>query len=407
MTLVKITTCGDIALCRGIATMIIENRTDELAKDFQEIFKKSDLFIANIECPLTDSDVPAWKHFTTLKGPRQGGGFLRRLGVDVGSLANNHIADYGLTGLNDTIATLKEQGITSVGAGPTPEEATKPVIFKIHGISVAIIALAQPEIAAVKNGRWGAGVLDDAKIIRQIQGLTEVADIIVAYLHFGVEWFNYPTPSQVKMSRAMIDAGAKLVIGHHPHVPQGFEHYNGGFIAYSLGNFIFDMSAGSQKFSRLGLIIDAEFEKNKLNKVNVIPVDTAGGNPRLLQEEEEQEAEAYLRNLCRVLEDEKELIRNYYNTCRDNFKIHLNAFIYFGLQKVKLRRTWDLIASQFWPQIFRLRIDLFRFLLSGDALAYEQAKQSETASIEASSWQWLCRIFKILGFGWRRLLKVT
>ncbi len=403
----KVTLCGDIALCGNVATLITKNKTDELAKDFQEIFKRSDLFIANIECPLTDSDEPAWKHFTTLKGPRRGGSVLHRLGVDIGSLANNHIADYGLTGLNDTIDVLKEQGITPVGAGITPDDGAKPVIKTTCGMTVAVVAAAQPEIAAAKRGRWGAGVLDESKIIGQIRRLKDEVDIIVAYLHFGVEWFNYPTPRQVRMCRAMIDAGAKLVIGHHPHVPQGFEHYNGGFIAYSLGNFIFDMSAGPEQYSRLGLVIETEFDKDKLNKVNIIPADTAGGNPRLLVDKEKEAAEAYLQDLCRILKDEKELVRNYYFTCLDNFKIHLNAFVYFGLQKMKIRRTWDLITSQFWPQIFRLRIDLFRFLLSGDALKFEQAKHSEIASIEAISWQWICRIFKILGFGWGRVLKVN
>jgi poly-gamma-glutamate capsule biosynthesis protein CapA/YwtB (metallophosphatase superfamily) len=403
----KVTLCGDIALCGNAATLITKNQTDELAKDFQEIFKRSDLFIANIECPLTDSDEPAWKHFTTLKGPRQGGSVLHRLGVDIGSLANNHIADYGLAGLKDTIAALEEQGITPIGAGPTPKEATKPVIFKIHGVSVAIIALAQPEIAAAKRGKWGAGILNESVVIQQITELKRSADIIIVYPHFGVEWFNYPTPQQVKMCRTMIDAGAKLVIGHHPHVPQGFEHYNGGFIAYSLGNFIFDMAAGSRKFSRLGLVIEAEFDRNSLNRIDIIPVDTQGGNPRLVNGKEFEEANAYLRDLCIVLDDERELIRHYYETCRDNFKIHLNAFIYYGLKQAKMRRTWDLIVSQFWPQIFRLRIDLIRFLLTGEALMIEQQELPNASSVEANIWLWICRISRIIGFGWSRTLKVT
>jgi len=402
-----ITLCGDIALCGGAAALISEGRDDYIARDFQKIFDRSDLFIANIECPLTDSDDPAWKHFTTLKGPRQGGRVLRRLGIDIGSLANNHIADYGRTGLNDTIDVLKEHGITPAGAGITPDEAAKPVIKSVRDMTVAVVTAAQPEISAAKRGKWGASVLNESEIIEQIQDLKQSVNIIIVYLHFGVEWFNYPTPRQVKMCRAMIDAGAKLVIGHHPHVPQGFEYYNGGFIAYSLGNFIFDMAAGPQQFSRLGLVIEAEFDKDSLSRVDIIPADTQGGNPRLLEGNDKEQANTYLRELCRALDDEKELMGHYYNTCHDNFRIHINAFIYFGLQKLKVQRTWDLLTSQFWPQIFRLRIDLFRFLLSGDALKFERAKHSETASIEAISWQWICRIFKILGFGWGRVLKVT
>ena len=404
----NISLCGDIALCDSVASLIAEDRDDGLAQDFQDIFDRSDLFIANIECPLTDSDEPAWKHFTTLKGPRKGGGFLRRLGVDIGSLANNHVADYGLTGLNDTIDVLKEQGITPVGAGTTPTEAAKPVIKTVHDMTVAVVAAAQPEIAAAKRGKWGAGILNEPEVVRQIKDLKRSVDIIIVYLHFGVEWFNYPTPRQVKMCRAMIDAGAKLVIGHHPHVPQGFEHYNNGFIAYSLGNFIFDMTAGPHQFSRLGLVIEAEFDKDSLSRVEIIPADTKGGNPRLLEGNDKEQANTYLRELCNVLQDEKELIRHYYKTCRDNFKIHLNAFSHYGLQEMRIRRTWDLIVSQFWPQIFRLRLDLLRFLLSGEALAIEKIEKCKTPSgIGAILWQFVCYLSKIIGIGWGRVLKVS
>lgn len=403
----KIILCGDIALCGSVAATITEGNGEIVGQDLREKLQSADIFIANIECPLTDSEQPHWSYFPTLKGPRSAAGFLSDIGVTIGSVANNHIADYGLRGLMDTVSALQEENIITVGAGKTPSEAEKPVIINRQGMAIAIVALAQPEIAAAKFGRWGAGILDEKKLIWQIESLKKETDIIIAYLHFGVEWFNYPTPCQILLCRAAIDAGAKLVIGHHPHVPQGFEYYRDGFIAYSLGNFIFDMPADPKKFSRLGLIIEADFDKGSLVSVNIIPVDTQNGNPRQLDNEENIAAINYLADLSMVLKNEKELIRHYYRTCRDNFKIHRTAFMYYSIGKMNMRRLNNLILSQFWPQIFKLRTDLLRFLISGEAWAIEKEEAATPSGLSATFWLWLCRLARIVGFGWGRILKKT
>jgi len=403
----KISLCGDIALWGIDAQMTIEGKGRILDQRLYDKLRNTDIFIANVECPLTDTEQPHWTYFPTLKGPRSAVRFLSDLGVTIGSLANNHIADYGLRGLEDTLSALEEKGILTVGAGRTPEEADRPVLVKREGMSIAVIALAQPEIAAARHGRWGSGVLSENKLILQIEKLKEDADIIIAYLHFGVEWFHYPTPHQVRLCRAAIDAGAKLVIGHHPHVPQGFEYYKDGFIAYSLGNFIFDMPAGSHKFSRLGLIIEAEFDKKSLININIVPLYTQKGIAKLLDNEDNREAFDYLAALSTPLRNRKELTRNYYHTCLGNFNIHRNAFLYYSFGKLNIRRLKELIMSQFWPQIFALRIDLLRFLLSGEAWMIESSRASMPSSAESAIWRLICRLSSLIGIGWGRILKVS
>lgn len=246
------------------------------------------------------------------------------------------------------------------------------------------------------------GVLEYDAAIKTMEKLGREVDVAIAYLHFGVEFFEYPTPHQVRFSRSLIDHGALLVLGHHSHVPQGYEHYKNGFIAYSLGNFIFDMPGGTHKFSRLGLLVEAEIEKDGIKSVEVIPVDTSGGNPRLLRDDEGKEAEDYLRRLSSVIEDKNELRKAYYFTCKRNFNIFVGALIHYGFKGGNLRRIKDLMLAQLWPQLLQLRLDLFKFMLSGDALRFEKSNKRNIRSHEGRLWQAVCCIFRFLGLWWGR-----
>ena len=403
---VKILVCGDIALCLGVEQMILNGNGDDLAIDFRINSKRADFFLANIEVPVTDSDEPEWNHFKTLKGKCKTGIILKDLGIDVASLANNHIADYGLRGFKDTVAVLKELDIDWVGAGMSPKEAVEPLIVEKKNYRIGIVALAQPEISAARKGKWGAGVLTKKEAVNAIKKIKNDTDIIIAYLHFGVEHFEYPTPSQVSLSHSLIDAGANLVIGHHPHVPQGYEYYNNGFIAYSLGNFIFDMNPGAHKFSRTGLLVEIDVNQNCLKKVKIIPVDTSGGNPRLISGEALAEVEAYLDKLCFCLKDRNKLINKYYFTCRENLLMHLRSIANFIFIKKNIYNIRDWIKQQFWPQLFELRKDLLCFLLSGEALKYEKENGPPAEGVISYLWRGVCWICWLIGCGWGRLLRV-
>jgi hypothetical protein len=401
----KIIVCGDIALWRGVELTILKGNKKELDPDIRNILGQPDIFLANIECPLTDSEYPAWNYRLTLKGSREVGSFLGAIGVNVASLANNHIADYGKQGLEDTIAVLEEQGISWVGAGWSPEEARRPLIIERDGLKLGILALAQPEISASTRLGWGAGVLEDEYARNRMASLSKEVDIAIAYLHYGVEFSEYPTPHQVRLSRGLVDAGAKLVIGHHPHVPQGYEWYKGGFIAYSLGNFIFDFAGGPHKFSRLGLLLHVDIEKNVLNKIEMILIDSQKGNPILLQGAQRDEALNYLSRISFAVQNSNELIKQYYFICRNNLKIHLDALLYYGIRKRNIGRIKDWFSTQFWPQIFELRKDLFWFLLAGDALRLEKRKGGPSEGFAAHLWRGICFLFWLMGVNWLKFTK--
>ncbi len=170
----------------------------------------------------------------------------------VASLANNHAFDYGIDGMVDTVNYLKDAGITPIGAGNNEDEAHAEVTQDINGRKITILnymdsnnfAEYSYEVMPYANGSSpGYSAYDSDVAQKQVsQARNNSADLIVAYLHFGNEYSNSPNDDQVRIAHELIDYGADVVIGSHPHVPQGIEMYNGKPIFYSLGNFIFDQS---------------------------------------------------------------------------------------------------------------------------------------------------------------------
>ena len=168
----------------------------------------------------------------------------------VASLANNHAFDYGIEGMGDTLSYLKDAGITPIGAGNTEDEAHQAVTQDINGRKITILnymdsnnfAEYSYDVMPYANGsNPGYSAYDSADAQKQIAAHND-SDAIIAYLHFGNEYSNSPNDDQVRIAHELVDYGADVVLGSHPHVTQGIEMYKGKPIFYSLGNFIFDQS---------------------------------------------------------------------------------------------------------------------------------------------------------------------
>lgn len=183
----------------------------------------------------------------------------------VASLANNHAFDYGIEGMEDTVKNLEDAGITPIGAGETEDEAHQAVVKEINGRKITILnymdsnnfAEYSYDVMPYANGSTpGYSAYDSADAQKQIAEHND-SDMIIAYLHFGNEYSNSPNEDQVKIAHELIDYGADVVLGSHPHVTQGIEVYKGKPVFYSLGNFIFDQSntaTHSAYFVKLDLV---------------------------------------------------------------------------------------------------------------------------------------------------------
>lgn len=191
-------------------------------QNVKDIFASDDLTIVNLEGPLTTSEERADKQFS-FKGDPSYTEILTNGSVEACNLANNHSKDYGIQGYEDTIANVEAAGIKTFGYERT-------AIWETNGVKVGL--------AGVYELAEGMDCQDD--MTAAIQSLKDVgADLVIVSFHWGVEKENYPDETQQALAHAAIDQGADLVLGHHPHVLQGIEKYQGKYIVYSLGNFCF------------------------------------------------------------------------------------------------------------------------------------------------------------------------
>lgn len=204
----------------------------------------ADIFFLNLEGPIFQGSDRRPDVTTILSNNAHVIDLLTRQGICVLSLSNNHIMDYGVEGLNHTTALLKKSNLYYVGAGRNREEAGRELIIEHKGRRIAFLAFTTNEshVNAIIADSQTAGCdsfLDRDRIAQKIRILSENVDIICVSLHWGHEFFLYPSWEQINMARSLVDAGAKYVIGHHPHVAQGIEEYKGSIIMYSLGNLFF------------------------------------------------------------------------------------------------------------------------------------------------------------------------
>lgn len=195
---------------------------DYFLKNVRDIFSGDDLTVVNFEGTLTDSTDRADKSWA-FKGPREYVNILTGSSVEAANIANNHTADYGEQGLSDTKDALTQAGIRYFGYEDT-------TIIDVKGIKVGFTG----QFTVYEDERHFTELQENIKALKDAG-----AQVIIANFHWGLELHNVPDTDQVELAHTAIDAGAHLVIGHHPHVLQGIEEYNGRYILYSLGNFCF------------------------------------------------------------------------------------------------------------------------------------------------------------------------
>ncbi|MGC8873895.1 MAG: CapA family protein, partial [Chloroflexia bacterium] len=224
---------GDLMLSRSIEERMRAYGADYPFRALAPLLQQADIAVGNLECALSAKGDPQEKGYTFRAHPDLAAG-LSAAGFDLVTLANNHALDYGLEGLNETIAALQRQGIRTVGGGV---QAASPLVLTVRGIRVAF--LARNAVGAPQPGIAWAG--DEEQLSSAVRLAKQQADVVVLLLHAGEEYASEPTEEQVRLARAAVLAGADLVIGHHAHVTQATERFADGFIAYGLGDTVFDI----------------------------------------------------------------------------------------------------------------------------------------------------------------------
>lgn len=244
---VSINAIGDIGLSGNIAKGIEKNGTRFPFEKCASVLGNADIVFGNLELPFSsgdDSKYLSYESKYTRVNPNTVECLLHAR-VNLVSLANNHIMDCGPSGVVDTMSILDSVGIRHAGAGMNLEEARKPVIVKANGIRVGFLAHAMKGRHTASENAPGASPIDKENMLHDIKKLKSIVDVLIVSLHFGMIYTDYPTSEQTALCSSLINAGVTVVLGHHPHVLQGVELVDGGLVAYSLGEFIFDPTMGN------------------------------------------------------------------------------------------------------------------------------------------------------------------
>ena len=263
---IKLVFVGDIMLSRTIGKIMIKN--NDWNYPFllvSDLLKNADITFGNLEGPISSRGVLSGSIYSFRVDPHAVEG-LTASGFDVLSIANNHMWDYGAQAFKDTLSILASSSISYVGGGLSYTEAHTPVIKDVRGTKIAYLAYTNllPASLGTLGEKPKVAFPDKDQMTSDVKKAKESADIVVVSFHFGDEYKTHHNAYQEKMAHAAIDAGASLVIGHHPHVVQDTEQYNGGYIAYSLGNFVFDQNFS--KDTRSGMVVSVSIKDKKIDE---------------------------------------------------------------------------------------------------------------------------------------------
>ena len=271
---------GDVMLSRWVGHTAQERGDPALPlREIAPLFQSADIAFANLESPFSDRGHP-YEHGMIFKAAPEMIASLEVAGIDIVSTANNHARDCDAYGVGFTLEWLEKHGIAAVGSGTTAEDAHAGRILSRNGIRFGFLAYTYDQ----SNGNHSdtddrVAVLDAGQMRRDVASLRDRADIVIVSMHAGLEYSPRPNAQQTSFARSAIDAGATLVVGHHPHVVQPWEHYGSGVIFYSLGNLVFDQFQREE--TQHGVLAQVSFSGKEVARVEIIPVDILHTGPRL------------------------------------------------------------------------------------------------------------------------------
>ena len=249
---------------------VVRSAPDSVYGDMLPVLQAADLRIVNCECALTAARTPVWKSGAVFKGLPTHIDGLTRVPFEVACLANNHVFDYGVRGFRDTLDILRRNGIRTVGAGLSLKEAISPLTVLVKGTRVTVMNFSEGEDLTASRGGPGVCGWEIDRLAALVRKFKKRGDFVIAVGHAGLEYVPFPPPYVVKAYRALAEAGADCIIGHHPHVPQGLEVRGGRLVAYSLGNFVF-YQPSELYYRRTGFCLLIHARGNSLSSYELYP----------------------------------------------------------------------------------------------------------------------------------------
>ncbi len=267
-------------LDRGTKSTIKKNGPAFLFENIKPFLSNVDFSVANLECVIAETSLkPRDKRFV-FHGNPEWLSTIRDNGITHLTLANNHSFDYGEEGFRETVSNLNRYGIQPIGFNAKNSPSCLPTIIEKNEIHLAIFSacfLEQQDTLICNES--ASGLSDKIRAFKKIH-----PDYLVfVCLHWGIELKSTPTPEQIEQAHLIINAGADAIIGHHPHVVQTIENYNGKYIFYSIGNFIFDNNYPPCNTGIFGIF---SLSKKGIASVDIMPFTMVHSQPIAMSPEE-------------------------------------------------------------------------------------------------------------------------
>jgi len=275
---------GDMIFDRKVKTLIQSQGGTAPLSAVASHLKAADVTVGNLESPLSSRGTEDADKDVTFRGDPRGVEGLAAAGFDLLSLGNNHVLDYGPVALADTVKSLDDHSIGHAGAGTDKDAAWKPAVIERDGATVAFLSfshiLPPGFVATSSKAGLAQGRNNMDAVVAAVRSAKQQYDYVIVSFHWGVEYQDDANGDQVRDARTTIDAGADMVLSHHPHVIQAVEFYKNRLIAYSTGDFVFDHY--SRKTGE-AFILDASLGPDGVTGVKVTPVYLDGnGKPEIV-----------------------------------------------------------------------------------------------------------------------------
>lgn len=247
MKATKILIGADLVPTSQTAADFDTGNVDKLFGKVKDVAKECDRFIVNLECALTESDGAIKKFGPNLKGPIKTANTIKTLGVTDVALANNHVFDFGIKGLRDTMTALDDAGLPYFGIGENDTDSRRPYFFEEGGKRFAIINVCEHEYTYALPNRMGANPFDPFLTMQDIRAAKKESDFLIVLYHGGKEYCGYPSPRLRNLCHEMVYCGADAVITQHSHCIGCYETFESAPILYGQGNFNFSYPENSAR----------------------------------------------------------------------------------------------------------------------------------------------------------------
>ncbi|MCM1450214.1 MAG: CapA family protein [Clostridiales bacterium] len=322
----KILIGGDYVPRENIAKMM-ESGNFSYFNEIKPLTENADYSIINLEAPIVNSIAkPIEKCGPNLRTSRQVVKSLQFAGIDMVTLANNHIMDFGDEGLNDTLKELNKGQIKHVGVGENLESARKIEYIKVGDKTLAIINCCEHEFSIATTNKSGANPLNPVSLYYSIQEAKRNSDYILVIIHGGHEHWQLPSPRMVESYRFFIDTGADAVVNHHQHCYSGYEVYRDKPIFYGLGNLCFEYATKTNSLWNYGYMVTIEFDDQIKFKIHPYRQCNGDSTISLLSSDAFKDRINELNEIIVNPTKLNEETETYYSSCRQQIHSVFNPY---------------------------------------------------------------------------------